>query len=115
MSWANISKLNIPINIKTVSENKSNKKIIITKKEVIQETDEDFFDFFVGPDLFDGIIDVKMNCEKYTPFIFEKASSSDIYFFFYKYIDFYNSLPNKIINRFLIDTGYDSSDNIDNF
>ena len=110
MSWANIAKKNTEVKpqIKVIE-----KKPVKNNTEIFyKDTPESIFDMYKGSDIFDAIIDIKDDCDKYYPWILSKAKTYDIYQFLDKYIDKESSLP-KNIKRYLYNEDEDESDSSD--
>ena len=70
---------------------------------------EEIFELLEGADLFDYIFDLKSNCEKYTPDLFSKITSVELYFFFRNYI---NITEYDLFNDYSSDEEYEDELNI---
>ena len=114
MSWADITKKNSVIKTETKREEKEKIVVPVHNNKIMEETDEDLFDYYVGTDLLEQLCDIKYNCEKYTPWLFHRTNTNKIYNFIYNYIDVSSSLPDYLLKRKdIIDSDDDNSDNMD--
>ena len=93
MSWADIAKKKIE-KVEIKEQTQEPDKPCVTNLDY-EETPKELFDLYKGMELFDKIIDIKIDCEKYTPWLFSKAHSHHILDFFYDFINFEESLPKK--------------------
>lgn len=94
MSWATIAKKNTVKNTETVEKPKLEEKVIQSIDD--EELPDEIFEWKLGHDLFDSIIDVKQECEKYTPWLMEHCRSGDMYHFFKDFIDVENTVKNYL-------------------
>ena len=108
MSWVNIVKKQPPIKVQKIEEKKPLKKLNVLE---VFETPEEIFEYKIGSELFDKIIDIKLECERSTPWYFSECRSSDIYHFFKQFIDIETTIR---FNNDDIDEGSDCSDYSDN-
>ena len=92
MSWAAIAK-KTTIKSDVPLENSTTKEKAIQSIENLESPDE-IFQWKMGHDLFDSIIDVKIECEKHTPWLMEYCRSGDMYYFFKNFIDVENTVKN---------------------
>ena len=86
MSWANILKKTIPQETNPLVE-KSKVKTIPKKSIEDVETPAEIFEWKLGFDLFDNITDVKLECERHTPWLMEHCRSGELYYFFKNFIN----------------------------
>ena len=115
MSWASIIKKNTNNINKQLKKDKP--KIIIKPNVnvIYKDTPETLFDMYKGGDLLDGIIDIKDDCNKYTPNLLSKAKPYNIQEFLYKYINMEDSIPNHIRKYLYDDEESDSDESVQQY
>ena len=99
MSWVNI--VHKDTNVTNNNESKKNVKILKdnhTNNFYDNDEKEYLYDMYIRTELENLIYDLRIDCEKHTPWILSQATTSDIYNFLECYINKEESLPVNLSN-----------------
>ena len=104
MSWLNIAKNMNKSHKKNILQNKSIEPLKILNQD--EENLDKLFELYNGCELFNDLIYIKENCERYTPWLLSEINTNDLYTFIHTFVNIENTMEDKRTHNL----GYSSED-----